>query len=150
MAVKSFLNDFLHSGNVPYISEKAVHLDDIFERQTDHGKALLHIVKSAVDLLFDSPSDIADALAQETIISGLYEPCVCPFIVNIISLDLSHNILPKYQKLYCMKLPFFLNPKSVYKSTPISEAVICTHPHPYFLASSTTLESSSFAMPILR
>lgn len=54
------------------------------------------------------------------------------------------------QNLYCIKLPFFTKPKSVYSSTPISDAVICTHPQPYFLASSTTYVSSVLAMACLR
>ena len=48
---------------------------------------------------------------------------------------------------YCMKLPFFTKPKSVYNSTPMSDAVICTVPQPYALASSTTFVSSSLAIP---
>lgn len=64
-------------------------------------------------------------------------------ILQLQQLDLYHN-------LSCMKFPFFKNPKSVYNITPISEAVICIVPQPYFLASSTILDRSCLAMPFLR
>ncbi len=49
-----------------------------------------------------------------------------------------------------MKLPLYTNPKSVYNLTPISDAVICCiTPHPYSLASFTTRDNNSFAIPFL-
>lgn len=44
-------------------------------------------------------------------------------------------------------LPLCTNPKSVYNLAPISDAVICIVPHLYSLASFTTRDSSSLAIP---
>ena len=48
-----------------------------------------------------------------------------------------------------MKFPLCLKPYAVYSFTPISDAVMCTAPQPFARASSTTLWSNSFAIPIL-
>ena len=60
LPVESFLDHFFHDGNVPDIPEEAVHLYHVFKRQPDHGQPLFHVVKGAVDLLFDHAADIAD------------------------------------------------------------------------------------------
>ena len=65
-AVESFLNHFFHNRNIPDIPEEAVHLYHVFKCQTDHRQAFFHVVKSAVDLLFNCAADVADAVAQET------------------------------------------------------------------------------------
>ena len=71
LAVKSFLYDLLHDRNVPYISEQAVHLNNILQCKAGHCKALFHIVERAVDLLFDGASDVSDTITDKTEIAGL-------------------------------------------------------------------------------
>ena len=87
LPMESFLNDFFHHGNIVYIPEQAIHLDDVLKGQPNQGKPLFHIVKSAVDLFLNRTADIADAITQKTIIACFDKAGVIPFLVYFIPFD---------------------------------------------------------------
>ena len=70
-SAKSLPDYLLHDRDIPYVPEKAVHLDNVLKRQIEHLKALFHLIESAVYLFLYRASDIANAVIDEAVIAGL-------------------------------------------------------------------------------
>ncbi len=89
-STESFLNDFFHNRNIPHIPKQAVHLNHIFQGESNQGKTVLHVVKGTIDLLLDTADHIADAVAQVAEISSLNDPGMGSVFIHIQSFDFAH------------------------------------------------------------
>ena len=56
-ALETLFDDFFHDGNVIYIPEQAVHMNHIFQRETEKCETFFHLVKGTVDLLLNCAAD---------------------------------------------------------------------------------------------
>lgn len=87
ISLKPLSNHVFHDRNIPDIPEKAVHVDNVFQSKTYKRQFSFHVIKSAVDLIFNRSTDISDAIAQKAIIACFYDTCVRPLFVDVVSFD---------------------------------------------------------------